>query len=161
MIKNNKYLLFAFFSLLGLCGCGASVVYEKNYDLKNSSWYADSTLTFQFNITEIDAKYNFYYNLRNTKSYPFYNLYLTYHLEDEKGNLVKTELQNATLFDAKTGKPFGNGVGGVYTHQLLHPSLANFKFTKKGNYKFKIKQYMRKNPLEGLQAVGIRLEKAE
>lgn len=161
MIKNNQNLYLIVLCFFFLCGCGASAVYEKNYDLKNSSWYADSTLTFKFNIAETDVKYNFYYNFRNTKSYPFYNLYLTYHLEDEKGNLIKTELQNATLFDAKTGKPFGNGIGGIYTHQLLHPSLTNFKFNKKGNYIFKIKQYMRKNPLEGVQAVGIRLEKVE
>ncbi|TAE72572.1 MAG: gliding motility lipoprotein GldH [Bacteroidetes bacterium] len=156
-----KYILLVVILLSYLCSCGTPAVYEKNYDLKNNSWYADSTLSFKFDIQEIDVKYNFYYNFRNTKSYPFYNLYLTYHLKDDKGNVVRTELQNATLFDAKTGKPFGNGVGGIYTHQLLHPSLTNFKFTKKGTYYFKMKQYMRKNPLEGLQAVGIRLEKAE
>jgi gliding motility-associated lipoprotein GldH len=159
--KKVFFILFILSFFVFLYGCDTIAFYEKNYDLKKGGWHEDSIFVFKLNIEDTETKYNFYYNLRSTQSYPFYNLYVTYYLEDAKGNLVKTELQNITLFDVKTGKPFGNGIGGIYSHQLLNPSLTQFKFKQKGQYFFKIKQYMRKSPLEGIQTVGLRVEKAE
>ena len=61
------------------------------------------------------------------------------------------------LMDAKTGRPLGSGIGDIYDHQfeLLH----DLKFNAAGTYKIILKQYMRKDPLPGILAVGIRVEK--
>jgi gliding motility-associated lipoprotein GldH len=156
---------FKYFLVFGLgilfFRCGSGQVYEQNTDLKNAHWFVDSVLVYQFEIKEVDSRYNLLYNIRNTLNYPYYNLYVTYYLEDSQGKQISTELQNITLMDAKTGKPFGSGLGDTFSHQLEVPNLTNFKFPKAGKYTFKIKQYMRQDPLVGMVSFGLRVEKAE
>ena len=54
-----------FFLGLGMLvfSCDANRVYEKNYDLPQAQWYADSVLTFEFEIEDIKQKYNIFYNI--------------------------------------------------------------------------------------------------
>lgn len=168
MISLKKFnLQKAFFICFFVCicvvcvQCGTPAVFEKNYDLPNDKWAMEKTLSFNFKIEDINSEYNFFYNIRHNMEYPCYNLYIKYFLEDEQGKILKTNLQDVTLFDAKTGKPLGSGLGGVFSHQLANPELLKYKFAKKGNYTFKIIQYMREkyNPLKGIQNVGLRVEK--
>ena len=63
--------------------------------------------------------------------------------------------------NAKTGKPFGSGLGDTFSDQLQNPTLVNYKFPKEGEYVFKIKQYMRKDPIPGIISLGLRVEKAD
>jgi gliding motility-associated lipoprotein GldH len=141
--------------------CGSSRVYEQNIDLKNARWYADSVLVYSFDIKDANIAYNLLYNIRNSLQYPYYNLYVTYYLEDAQGKQLSTELQNITLMDAKTGKPFGSGLGDIFSHQLEIPNLTRFKFPKAGRYTFKVKQYMRQDPLLGVVSFGLKVEQAE
>ena len=62
------------------------------------------------------------------------------------------------LFDPKTGKPFGrSGLGDIYDHRLQF--IKNFKFPYSGKFRMKFKQEMRKDSLDGILAVGLRVEK--
>ena len=151
-------ILVGLFLLGILTQCGETAYYEKNIDLKASNWYADSILTFKFKVDNANQKFDFFYNIRNTVKYPYYNLYVTYYLEDSKGKVLATDLQNITLFDSKRGKPFGSGVSNIRTHQLEIASLKKYKFPAKGSYIFKLKQYMRQNPLNEIQMMGLRIE---
>lgn len=158
-----KHLLivnvFALLTILGLMGaCTDNRVYEKNYDLPKSNWYIDSSLVFTFDVKDAEKRYNLKYNLRNTLSYPYYNMYVMYYLENDKGEQISSELQNITLMDAKTGEPFGSGLGDIFTHQLPIPNLSNYKFPKAGRYVFRLKQYMRRDPLPEVVSVGLRVE---
>ncbi len=121
----------------------------------------ESTLTFNFKIDDPKSEHNFFYNIRHNMDYPCYNMYIKYFLEDEQGKILKTNLQDITLFDSKTGKPLGSGLGGTFSHQLANPELVKFVFPQKGKYIFKIKQYMREkyNPLKGVINIGLRVEK--
>lgn len=153
-----KYWLYAF-SLAILCAaCDPSRVYEENHTIEKNLWYIDTVLTFTFTIEDTTVPYNIYYNVRNAVSYPYHNLYLTYYLYDAEGKQLSGRLQDLTLFDATTGKPLGDGLGDIFDHQIL--SVAAYTFKRKGIYTFKIKQYMRQDPLPDIMSVGIRVEKA-
>lgn len=139
-----------------LISCDDARVYEENLDITNKIWIADSTKTFQFNIKDADMKYNLYFNLRNTVSYPYENIYVTYTLKDTLENQLKQELINFNLFDPKTGEPFGSGLGDVFDHQL--PILNNYKFDHTGPYVFQLQQYMRLDSLPEIISAGLRIE---
>jgi gliding motility-associated lipoprotein GldH len=102
--------------------------------------------------------YNIYYNIRNAAGYPYYNLYITYYLSDNAGKILTSRLQELTLMDPQTGKPLGDGMGDIFDHRIL--SVGNYRFPRPGTYTFKVKQYMRKDPLPGIMSVGVRVEKA-
>jgi gliding motility-associated lipoprotein GldH len=153
-----KYLFYFLFLLVICIACDPNRVYEQNHTIEDNKWYIDSIPNFKFTIQDTTSTYNIYYNVRNAVSYPFYNLYLTYYLLDEQGNLISSRLQDLTLMDAKTGRPLGSGLGDIFDHQIL--SIPNYKFKRKGTYTFRIKQYMRQDPLPDIMSIGIRVEKA-
>ncbi len=150
-----------FFCLLLTClltNCGQIPHFEQNIDLPATGWAIKNELKFKFKIEDAKANYNVAYNIRNTLKYPYHNLYITYFLEDSKGKVIATELQNISLFDAKRGKPFGSGMGDTFSHQLPIPTFQRYKFPNTGNYTFRVVQYMR-HDVVGIQTMGVRIEK--
>jgi len=139
-------------------GCDEQRVFEKNLDLAGNQWYIDTVPSFSFRIDDISIPYNIYYNVRNAVNYPYYNLYVTYYLQDSSGKQLSSALQNLVLADAKTGKPLGDGLGDIFDHQVL--SLKEYRFPYAGTYTFRIRQYMRQDPLPLIMSVGVRVEKA-
>jgi gliding motility-associated lipoprotein GldH len=137
--------------------CDNRTVYEQNYDLSNKVWEQDDIPTFRFHIAEPGMKYNIYYNVRNTISYPYQNLYVTYFLEDTLGRLLSSELHNMDLFHPKTGKPKGRGIGDVQDHQFL--ALPDYEFDSAGMYQLRIQQFMRMETLPEVLSIGIKVEK--
>jgi gliding motility-associated lipoprotein GldH len=63
------------------------------------------------------------------------------------------------MFDAKTGAPNGtSGLGDIFDHQAL--LISGHKFPYAGIHKIKFEQFMRKDTLEGIFAVGVRVERS-
>ncbi|MGB3588456.1 MAG: gliding motility lipoprotein GldH [Tunicatimonas sp.] len=154
-----RSLVLALLLLLVLTRCDDNRVYEDNTDFDQTVWAADSLLSFRFQIDEPEQAYNIYWNVRNTIAYPFRNLYLTYYLEDTLGHTIKTELYEMNLFESRTGKPFGSGLGDIFSHQVL--ALPNYKFDTAGMYQIRLQQYMRQDTLPEILSVGVRVEVAE
>jgi gliding motility-associated lipoprotein GldH len=153
-----KQLIFGAVMLFILASCDDSRVYEVNHEFDDKYWLADSTQSFKFTITDSTSAYNVYYNLRNSVSYPFRNIYVRYQLSDSSGNILETDLVNGDLFESKTGKPLGEGLGDVFDHQF--PILNTYTFPTSGNYEVNLSQYMRRDTLPEILAVGIRIEKS-
>jgi gliding motility-associated lipoprotein GldH len=64
----------------------------------------------------------------------------------------------AFLFDQHTGKPQGSsGLGDIYDQRF--PVISNYKFPSPGKYKVSFEQFMRKDTLEGVLAIGLRVER--
>ncbi|MBL6446853.1 gliding motility lipoprotein GldH [Fulvivirga sp. 29W222] len=155
---TKQVLIILLFLISGLTACDSNRIYEENIDLENKTWIADSSLTFQFQIKNQERKYNLYYNLRNSVSYPFQNIYVNYTLEDTLGNQISTELVNKDLFHPKTGKPYGDGLGDIFDHRF--PLLKSFQFEQAGTYRLKLEQFMRRDSLPEILSVGVRVEDA-
>jgi gliding motility-associated lipoprotein GldH len=145
-------------SLFIFWACDENRVYERNLDMDDKTWHQDTIPGFTFNINDIENSYNFYYNFRNTRAYPYRNIYVRYTLQDSTGNILSSDLHNINLFDPVSGKPYGDGLGDIFDHQVL--ALREVRFQSPGYYHFKIEQFMRVNNLPEIVSVGIRVEKA-
>ncbi len=117
---------------------------------------ADSTVQFEFEITDPSQTYNLHYNVRNSISYPYHNLYVQYTLEDSAGQVLSKALQNMNLFDPVTGKPLGDGLGDIFDHRIM--AIPNQSFPEAGWYRFNIQQFMRQDSLPLILSMGLRVE---
>jgi gliding motility-associated lipoprotein GldH len=156
VLKN----IFPILIFVSLASCDRARIYEVNQDLDEENWEPSDTLTFEFNIPEDEEKYNLYYNIRYSTEYRFYNLFTRYFLLDSAGNLIKSPKlpEDMYLFDQKTGKPNGSGIGNYYDQQVSF--LSNYIFPYPGKYSLKVVQYMRDQPISGVRSFGLRIEKA-
>lgn len=139
-------------------GCDTKAVYSEYTDIDDGKWYIKNAPSFTFEIKDATEPYNIYYNLRNSLSYGYYNLYLTRYLRDERGKEIESRLDELILMDPKTGKPNGDGLGDLFDHKFL--VKRNYRFPKAGKYTMQIRQYMRQDPLLNIQSVGITVERA-
>jgi gliding motility-associated lipoprotein GldH len=154
----NRIIVFLTFVVFIAFGCNRGRIFEKNVKFSDRIWNKDSAAVFDFEITDINSDYKFYFNLRNTILYPYQNIYLSYSLEDTLGNVYDSDLTNINLFDSKTGKPFGNGMGDIFDHQYL--VIEDYQFNNPGLYQFRIKHYMRMDSLPEIMSVGLRIERS-
>lgn len=140
--------------------CDETRVYDKNHDFEERFWLVSDTAIFDFDISDTTQHYNLYCNVRNSVAYPYSRLFLNYYLGDSTGKVIRKNLAQTYLFDQKTGKPMGtSGLGDIYDQRVL--LLNNYDFPYQGKYKVWFEQYMRKDTLEGILAIGLRVEKTK
>ena len=156
----KKYLLPAFVLLtFFLSSCDKNRIFEQNHDLENNAWRIPAIQEFNFEVKDTSKKYAIYFNVRNAVFYEYYNLYLKHTLLGPNRNVISTNLHEQYLMDKKTGKPLGDGAGDIFDHQVL--ALKDQPFAQPGTNTIKLQQYMRRDPLPGSMAVGVRVEKQE
>ncbi len=142
-----------------MCGCDDSRYYEKNFDFENRVWMMTHKPAFEFNIDDTTRQYNIYCNVRSSLTFPFARLFVKYYVTDSLGKVEQEKLVSTDIFDRNTGEPQGSsGLGDIYDHRFL--ILRNHAFKHSGNYKILLEQFNRKDTLDGVLAVGIRIEKA-
>ena len=142
--------------VLWLSSCDQHRVFEENVDFQDKQWLVDTVPAFQFEIKDPSQPYNIYWNVRNTIEYPYRNLYITYYLEDTSGHHIASDLHDMLLFEPKTGRPYGSGLGDIFSHQLL--ALPDYHFDSAGVYRIRLQQYMRTDTLPDIVSVGVRVE---
>jgi gliding motility-associated lipoprotein GldH len=154
-----RVLFLLGFACILLCACDQSRVYEQNTDFTERYWIVSEMPEFEFTIQQPADRYTLYANIRNSVSYPYARIFFNYYLQDSTGTEIEKKLVSQYLFDGKSGKPFGNsGLGDIYDHSF--PLLTNYQFKQRGKYKIKLEQLMRVDTLQGILAVGVRVENA-
>ena len=153
-----------FLSLAGIAlifsACDSNRVYETNKDFADRTWKIKDTAQFIFNVKDIGPKYNLLYQVRNSLDYPYSRIFVTYQLQDSTGKEIEKKLISGYLFEEKTGQPTGNsGLGDLYDHRF--PLISDYSFQQPGKYKLTLQQTMRTDTLEGVLAIGVRVEKSE
>lgn len=155
MKRNLKgSLLFGLLAMVLLSSCDSNRYFEQNIEIPQEQWPIDETKEFMVDINDTTSLYNFYLNVRNTNDYPFANLYVFIETTFPNAEVAidTVELQLANL----DGKWLGSGYGKYkYHHFILRRAI---RFVENGTYTFRIDQGMRKDPLEGISDIGIRLE---
>lgn len=151
-LKCFFYLLVL---IVALSSCDQNRVFEENQDIADNNWQIRNVPVFSFSITDTKPTYNIYFNVRNAIFYEFYNLYVRAELIGPDGKPLQVKLHEMYLMDKTTGKPLGEGSGDIFDHQFL--AIKNFTFPQPGTYQIRLKQYMRKDPLPGIMAVGVRV----
>jgi len=155
--SSRKISLFALFifSLLVFQSCDSKRLFEDNKIIENRVWNNQDKATFKVTITDILARYNFYFNLRNSSNYPYSNIYLFLKTVFPDGRIARDTIE-CQLADYD-GKWLGSGISDVKFNRFLFQK--GVRFPKKGQYIFEVEQAMRVKDLKGISDIGIRIER--
>lgn len=156
-LSNLKTFFLAVVTMAIVTACDQNKIYDSYVDLEDSIWHQDTLTSYDFNIEDEILGYDISYNIRYADVYPYHNIYVKYYLEDSTSTIIQSELQEIILFDKKSGTPLGDGLGDIFDRQVL--IFEKFKFPAKGEYTFKIKQFMRTENLPGIMSFGLRIDK--
>jgi len=158
-MKNRFYILLL---VVALFSCEKeNRIIDANTVLVEQVWSQDNVLEYKLSIDNDSIEYDLALNIRNGLDYPFRNIFFLYSIEDEKGNLIFADQSELQLFD-KLGKPLGSNERflGISFGDLYYSSnsFKKYKFPKVGDYKIKIVQNLRNQPiLDGVMAVGVKV----
>ena len=163
-IKNNKISVLIVGILFIVTACDSNRVFDKYVSLEQNTWSQETSINFDFQITDTISKNNLFINIRNNDEYQYSNLYLITNLIFPDGKKIVDTLQYEMA--DKNGKFLGSGVSEIKESKLF--LKENRVFPASGNYQISISQAMRKNGnvdgiklLKGITDVGFRIEKVE
>lgn len=154
-MKEKTNLFWFFLILIGLNACNSDRIFEEYQGLPGMKWVLQDTVSFDMPDMDPNLSYS-EVGIRYNDTYGFRNLYVRYVLTDSMDKVVADSLINIPLFDSKTGRPLGDGFGNVYT---IYDTLPQLTIPASGRVKAKFIQYMRKEELQGIEAVGIRINR--
>ena len=143
------YLCVLFF----LMSCDHNRIFEKHIDLKGF-WPQQSAQLFEFDIIDLGTPYQITGMVRNKNTYAFNNLYVKYELFHED-SLIKTDLTEVILFEPKTGKPLGTGMGSTFNCNF--DFIKSYFFKASGHYRMELTQFMRIDTLRDIDQIGLRV----
>jgi len=138
-----------------LTSCDPKRVYEQNFTIDTGGWKSTETVDFNVEIADTVTLHNYYINIRHTTGYKYDNIYFFINTYFPEGSLTRDTIQ-VMLADA-AGKWYGKGLGNIKDAQVLVKS--GMSFPVKGKYVFRIEQGMREFELQGIEDIGIRIEK--
>lgn len=141
---------------IGLYSCDSSRIYEE-FNEVDRFWRTEETLSYEFEIEDAQVAYSVIAEFKNDLTYPYRNFYFNYRLLTSTDSVLKESLEQIQLFEPKSGKPYGSGIGDQYNNEMVLEE--NIQFPGTGNYQIDLKQFMRVDSLTGIQRVGVRIEK--
>jgi len=144
--------------LAATSGCRQLDVYEKNTTIPGYQWKYSFQPEFDFKITDTASPYQLLVVLRHTDAYRYNNIWLNITgIYNEKDTLVKLPHLELPLGNDEKGWE-GTGMNDIW--EVRKPvSNGPLYFSKPGNYRFRIAQIMRDNPLPHILSIGMRVEK--
>ncbi len=140
--------------LLMVSSCGNQLVYEDNREIPEGRWISRNKLEFTAEITETDRLYDVYLKVRNSRDYPYSNLYMFLNTVYPDHRVSRDTLE-LTLADYD-GRWLGSGMGNLKYSRFLFKSRV--RFPQKGVYRFEFEQAMRQNELTGIHDLGMRID---
>jgi gliding motility-associated lipoprotein GldH len=156
-VKGIRYLILVSFAACALClpSCQKIDLFEKNVAIPRQEWKSDFKPRFQFEITDTTALYNIFIVLRHNEKYEFNNIWLSLTTKIP-GDTIQTGQYELPL--ANNDGWLGTAMDDLYEHRILITPVPQ-KFVRPGQYTFTIGQVMRKDPLENVLNIGLRIEK--
>ena len=147
-----------------IMSCGNDKVFDQYKPIADARWHKDSIVSFKVNSIDTLSRNNLYVQLRNSKDYPFSNLFLIVGIEfPDNTNIVDT--LEYEMADAQ-GKFLGTGLTDLKENKLEYKT--NVIFPRSGEYQVDIQHAMRKSGvvdgvlyLEGITDVGLSIEKVK
>ena len=155
-IKSYSPLLLLLISCaLCLFSCQTIDLYERVVSIPKQEWKSSFKPQFNFIIKDTQTRYDVFVLLRHNEKYEFNNIWisLTYQL---KGHAPVSNQYELPL--ANNEGWLGSAMDDLYDHRIRITPNEGIAL-KAGDYSFAIGQIMRKDPLENVLNVGLRIEK--
>jgi gliding motility-associated lipoprotein GldH len=160
--KIKSFSLFVFCALyivpctIILSSCQTVDLYEKVVAIPNQEWKSNFRPQFDFTIKDTQSRYDIFVVVRHNEKYEFNNIWiaLTYQLKGKPATTAQYELPLAN-----NEKWLGTAMDDLYEHRIQITDPQTGIALQPGEYTFTIAQIMRKDPLENVLNVGLRIEK--
>lgn len=153
----KKLVLFFIFGIIIFTSCDSTKIYEKHIDIERITWNRFDVKTFDVDIQDVSATYDFYIAIRHHTDIPFPFLEIRFTMYTPSGEM-RTMEQKIVLKD-KEGKLQGNGLGELW--DVLHLVRKDFQFTEKGICTIEVSSTMSKADLPGILQVGLIVKKSK
>ena len=140
-----------------LSSCQSIDLYERVVNIPHQEWKSNFKPQFNFTIKDTQSRYDVYVIVRHSEKYEFNNIWvsLTYQLKGQQPVTGQYELPLAN-----NDGWLGIGMDDLYEHRI-RVTPSNGIALRAGEYSFAIGQIMRKDPLENVLNVGLRIEKKQ
>ena len=157
MLPKPKAILYLTLGLVFFNSCGDFPIYNSSIEIEPDGWSIDNPASFEWDIVDLDLKYDALIDIRHNSDYPYSNLYLFLELTFPNGH-QKLDTLHCKLADER-GRWYGSGMGDIIDHRVSFKE--NFEFPIHGKYRLKIEHGMRQDPLVGVTDIGFRIEKGQ
>ncbi|MCB2218875.1 MAG: gliding motility lipoprotein GldH [Bacteroidetes bacterium] len=140
-----------------MASCDPNLVYEKNVPVPGPPWIASDPVTIDFEIHDTLTPMNLFINLRHNTSYEKSNLFLFVDTWYPNDHHTRDTLE--FVLAHPDGEWIGDGFGKI---KALQVAIARgVKFPLSGHYKMQFEQAMRNEALNGIEDIGLRIEKMQ
>ncbi len=152
---SKKYFFSLLFLLpLFLINCGESYLFEKTYEIEKGAWQYENTLDYSFEITDTTKVYNLLLEVGHSLDYSYQNCYFKIYTQFPSGEKSEQLLS----IDLADGIGRWQGDCNNKSCTILLDIQKQAFFNALGTHTITLEQYMRKNPLKGIESLAIKLE---
>lgn len=155
IFRKNRNRLIGISCFFLLVACETNTIYHSYHHLPNGRWNKNDTLLFTHKISDSAALYKVSLEIRYQDYYPYRNLFLFIQRNTANSSFFITDTVEYILATPK-GKWKGSGLGTL--HQITFP-YHTFSLPQNRNYSFKIGHVMKEEVLDGINDIGICIEK--
>lgn len=138
-----------------LYACNEHTVYHAFQSIPIEGWQRKDTLLFNVEVPDSQTYYKLSIEVRNRNNYPYQNINLSLSYCDSLCHIQVSDTIHLTLAD-KEGKWMGDGWGGLYQTAF---SAGSVRIGNSGTYYFKIAYTLSDQILQGINDIGIKLER--
>lgn len=156
MLHHPKAIFNLTLGLICLISCGDLPISNSTVEINPDGWFAIESASFEWDILDLDLKYDAFVDIRHNSDYPYSNLYLFLDFTFPNGNQRRDTL--ACQLADERGRWYGSGIGDIIDHRVAFQE--DFEFPLDGKYRLKVAHGMRQDPLSGVTDIGFRLEKS-
>lgn len=134
-------------------GCGPNPYFSESVEINPLGWTGDNAIKFSPEIMDTSSVYELQLIIDHQSDYRYENIYflINTYFPDGISNEEKLSVNLATNKGEWVGKCSGENC------KLKVYLLENFKFPSPGKYGFELSQYTRDEPLEGINALSLKL----
>jgi gliding motility-associated lipoprotein GldH len=157
LIRSGVSIAFFVLIVFLFSSCDDTIMHEELHHINEAHWKASDTIFFHFTVTDTTQPYDFGFDIRNTTSYDYQNLYLFITAWYPGGTWSRDTAE--CLLAASDGKWYGKGMGKIKDSRFVF--RKGVRFRRSGNYTIGVNQAMRKENLEGISDIGIRISKTD
>lgn len=155
------YSTLLLFFLVICYSCNQKEIFYQYQGVKDAKWEQSKDFVFMVDSAVIDStqKYNIWLELMHNSSYKYQNLWVNFSIKAISDSVIEQHISKEFIIADEDGLWQGAGFGSSYQISLPVMTSVNLSYKGKANYEFSLSSGMTDRVLEGVEQVGIRIEK--